>query len=85
MEAQALEEVARDAPMIVMGGLTSNAVCPAGGASLPASNPSPEEDPARSSPTTPTVRMFPQDARDVMMSAPKEMENGIGWTTDPRH
>ena len=26
--------------------------------------------------------MFPQDARDVMMSAPKEMENRISWTTD---
>ena len=26
--------------------------------------------------------MFPLDARDVMMSAPKEMENRISWTTD---
>ena len=71
-----------NAPTIVMDGLTRNARCPAGGASLPASVPSPAEDPARSTPTTPSVPMFPQDARDVMMSAPKEMVNRISWTTD---
>merc|ERR1712172_179294 len=64
------------------GCLTSSARCPQGGALLPASIPSREEDPPRSTPTTPNVPMFPQDARDVMMSAPKEMENRISWTTD---
>ena len=82
VEAQALEEATLDAPTIVMDGLTASVRCPPGGAPLPASIPSPEEDPPRSSPIIPTVPMFPQDARDVMMSAPKEMENRISWTTD---
>ena len=71
-----------NAPTTVMDGLTRNVRCLAGGASLPASIPSPAEDPARSTPITPNVPMFPLDARDVMMSAPKEMENRISWTTD---
>ena len=70
------------APTTVMDGLTSNVRWLADGAPLHASIPSPAEDPARSTPTTPSVPMFPQDARDVMMSAPKEMENRISWTTD---
>jgi len=73
-----------NAPTTVMDGLTSSVRCPAGGALLPASIPSPAEDQARSTPTTPTVPMFPQDVRDAMMSALKEMEKGISWTTDPR-
>merc|ERR1712154_650715 len=70
------------APTTVMAGLTSSVRCPQGGALLPASIPSPEEDPPPSTPTTPNVPMFPQDVRDVMMSAPEEMENRISWTTD---
>ena len=65
-----------------MVGLTASVRCPAGGAPLPASILSLAEDQTRSTPTTPTVPMFPLDARDVMMSAPKEMENKISWTTD---
>ena len=70
------------APTIVMAGLTSIVRCPQGGAPLPASIPSPAEDPARSTPITPSVPMFPQDARDAMMSAPEEMVTGISWTTE---
>ena len=81
-QAQALEEATLDAPTTVTDGLTASVRCPPGGAPLPASIPSPAEDQARSTPTTPTVPMFPQDVRDVMMSAPKEMENRISWTTD---
>ena len=84
VEAQALEEATLDAPTIVMVGLTASVRCPVGGAPLPASILSPAEDQTRSTPTTPTVPMFPQDVRDVMMSALKEMEKGISWTTDPR-
>lgn len=79
-----VEAVAQEGnvPTIVMDGLTSSVRCPAGGAPLPASTPSPAEDLARSSPTTPNVPMFRQDARGVMMSAPDEMEKRISWTTD---
>lgn len=79
-----VEAVAQEGnvPMIVMDGLTSSVRCPAGGAPQPASIPSPAEDPARSSPTTPNVPMFRQDARGVMMSAPVEMGKMISWTTD---
>ena len=63
--------------MIVMDGLTRSVRCPAGGAPLPASTPSPAEDPARSTPTTPNVPMFRQDARGVMMFAQDEMEKRI--------
>jgi len=79
VEAVALEG---NVPTIVMDGLTSSVRCPAGGAPLPASTPFPAEDPVRSSPTTPNVPMFRQDARGVMMSAPGEMEKMASWTTD---
>merc|ERR1711894_657037 len=47
----------------------------------PASIPSPASHPARSTPTTRNVPMFPQDARDVMMSAPAEMTKRTSWIT----
>jgi len=71
-----------NAPTIVMAGLMSSAGCQAGSAPLPASIPTPIHGTAKSSPTTPHVPMFHQDARDVMMSAPEEMVTRISWTTE---
>ena len=61
----------------------SSVGCPAVGPPPPASTPSPADHPARSTPTTQHVPMFPQDARDVTMSAPAEMETRTSWTTGP--
>ena len=65
-----------------MAGLMSNVGCPAGSDPQPASIPTRTQKAARSTPTTPHVPMFPQDARDAMMSAPEEMETRISWTTE---
>ena len=60
------------APTIVMAGPVSSARWRPGLGPPLASIPS--ADLARSTPTTQNVPMFPQDVRDVMMSAPAEME-----------
>ena len=68
------------APTIVMAGPMSSARWRPGLGPPPASIPS--ADLARSTPTTRNVPMFPQDARDVMMSAPAEMAKRTSWTTE---
>ena len=55
--------------------------CPPDMPQPPASTPSAADHPARSTPTTPNVPIFPQDARDVTMFAPREMETRTSWTT----
>lgn len=68
-------------PTNAMDGPMSSVRCPPDLPQPPVSTPSAADHPARSTPTTPNVPIFPQDARDVTMSAPREMETRTSWTT----